>query len=255
MKCLTPREIKTVGPCGPTFVLVPCGKCYACQTNRRDEWDLRLRIENLSAESSYFVTFTYSDEFLPSDYLKWKKDIQSFFQCLRNNYKETTFRYYTIGEFGERFGRPHLHSLIFLSGKEIDFIYACQYYWSKGFVDVGSVEDASIHYVTKWHINPKHQLGKEMHGFCLMSKGIGKGLLSSLTVDNIHASHNLNGKWLPVSRYYRKKLGFKAPEVESIQEYIARKYNLITERQIVDKWNQLIDYYNKKQENPRSNLF
>lgn len=255
MKCLTPKEIKKVGPNGPTFLLVPCGSCYACQTNRRNEWDLRLRIENMSGSKSYFVTLTYSDEFLPADCKVNKKHIQNFIQTLRNNYKDTKFRYYAIGEYGEKFGRPHYHLLMFLDGKDIDFIHAVYSFWPYGFVDVGSVEDASIHYVTKWHVNPKHQLGKEMHGFSLMSKGIGQGLLTSLTLDNIHASHNINGTWLPVSRYYRKKLGFKVENVESMQEYLQRKYNLKTNEQIVAKYEAILKQYEKLQQQQRSKLF
>lgn len=258
MKCMTPREVFSKGSVSvdPYFVnstfvkLVPCGNCYACQTNRRNEWDLRLRFESMRFEYNYFLTLTYEESFLPSSMDDWKQDVLDFIKRLRRNF---SIHYYAIGEYGENFGRMHNHILLF-SNDEITLNYFYDY-WTKGFIDIGRVEDASIHYVTKWHINPKFQEGKEEHGFCLMSKGIGSNFLDSLTKDNLHSTHSMNGKRLPVSRYYRKKLDFKCYHSMGINEYISKRYNLNTDEQITKKHQELIESFKQKQNNPRKSLF
>lgn len=262
MKCLTPIEVRTrkkssskVVPffkSEPLFVLAPCGHCYACQTNRRNEWDLRLRVESMNSTESFFITLTYSDEFYPENFHSWKKDIQDFVHSLRKKY---SFRYYAVGEYGEKLGRKHSHLLFFLKSDNVDIYHYFYKYWTKGFIDIGDVTDSSIHYVTKWHINPKFQEGKEQHGFTLMSKGVGSDFLDSLSIDNICSTHSINGKRLPVSRYFRKKIGFVSPDPMSLEDYVRKRYNLETHEQVVDKVNSLKKSYELRQKTPRKSLF
>lgn len=44
---------------------VPCGKCIACQNNKRSSLSLKLRLEEYTSKYCYFLTLTYDDEHLP----------------------------------------------------------------------------------------------------------------------------------------------------------------------------------------------
>lgn len=251
MKCLTPFTINGE--------IVPCGNCYACQTNRRNQWDLRLRVEHMHSAQSFFVTLTYADEFLPFENIVSKDDHLHFINTLRNKSRsyEVKWRYYVIGEYGERYGRPHLHYLLFSDVPDIDVIRLVRESWPYGFSDVGDVTHKSIHYVTKWHINPKFRVGEsvERHGFSLMSKGIGKQLLSTLTVDNISPTYSLDGKRFPLSRYYRKKLGYQVTDVMDMIHYIGKKLGTDNLLQINAQIKRLQKVYKEKQLTPRKSLF
>lgn len=248
MKCLTP-----IYPHGEP---VPCGHCYACQTNHRNEWDLRLRVQHLHSNHSAFITLTYADEFLPFQNLVSIDDHQQFVRNLRSLERKTVFKYYMVGEYGERFGRPHMHYILFYDS-DIDIIRLVNRCWYYGFTDVGSVTNASIHYVTKWHINPKHRVGEslEKHGFAKSSKGIGSDLLSRLNSDNVRPTFVIDGKRLPVSRYYRKKIGFVVEKCETLFDYISRKYETDDVFKINSIISDLKESYDKKLSNPRKSIF
>lgn len=44
---------------------VACGKCFACQNNKRSSLSLKLRLEEYTSKYCYFLTFTYDDDNLP----------------------------------------------------------------------------------------------------------------------------------------------------------------------------------------------
>ena len=44
---------------------VPCGKCIACQNNKRSSLSLKLRLEEYTSKYCYFLTLTYDDDNLP----------------------------------------------------------------------------------------------------------------------------------------------------------------------------------------------
>lgn len=62
VKCLHPIRLRD----GKGFpFLVPCGKCFACQNNKRSSLSLKLRLEEYSSKYCYFLTLTYDDENIP----------------------------------------------------------------------------------------------------------------------------------------------------------------------------------------------
>lgn len=171
-------------------------------------------------------------------------------------YRDAKFRFYGIGEYGERFGRPHYHIILF-SDTDVNMIYSANLIWRYGFTDVGTVTDSSIHYVTKWHINPKLREGEstEVHGLTRQSKGIGRALLCQLDEYNIMPNYFLDGHRFPVSRYYRKKLGFVVTDVEDIPTYIKRKYKIDSDAAVLQKIADMQESYRKKQLQPRKSIF
>jgi len=90
---------------------VPCGQCIECRLKRSREWALRCVHEASLYDENSFVTLTYEDKFLPPGGTLVKRDFQDFMRRLRREYGKV--RYFHVGEYGERTGRPHYHALMF----------------------------------------------------------------------------------------------------------------------------------------------
>ena len=174
------------------YIKVPCGRCIACQNNRRSSWVLRNRFENLNSESSIFVTLTYDDENVPLtknqeltlDY----EDVKKFMKRLRKKFPDSSLKYFLCGEYGSHTFRPHYHAIIYnlpLLNNGKDFV---EYYnkiladtWGLGHVTSSVVTDARIGYITKYIIKSederkKYQETEIKRPKLLVSRGIGKGL-------------------------------------------------------------------------------
>ena len=215
------------------YISVPCGNCDNCQQRLRAEWDLRLYVESLHSVSSAFVTYTYEDDYLCVAHSY--REFQLLHKRMRNDGMD--FKFYHVSEFGETYGRPHNHELIFFKN-DVDPLRLYDYA-QYGIMDVGTVTPASIHYVTKWHVHPKYRVGesREQHGFTRQSKGLGSALLDQLTADNVRPSYKLpNGNILPVSRYYRKKIGLDLSDYipDTVYDTIRKKHPSLSDSAIED---------------------
>lgn len=62
VKCLSPLILKDFR--GYPYQ-VPCGRCVACQNNKRSSLSLKLRLEEYTSKYCYFLTLTYDDDNLP----------------------------------------------------------------------------------------------------------------------------------------------------------------------------------------------
>lgn len=186
MMCTRPRWLKAYD------MFVPCGQCPSCRKQRATEWALRCENELSYHEWAAFVTLTYAPEALPANGDVDKKTVQDFLKRFRERIAPRRVKYYAVGEYGRDSYRPHYHLLVY-GVKPCGHCWSCRKpgevgddpdgdcldlrrSWSFGFVDVGSVEPASIRYVVgyiekslftralKGHVRP----------FALMSRGIGK---------------------------------------------------------------------------------
>lgn len=88
----------------------PCGKCLPCKINYQQEWAARLVLERKTHEHAIFYTLTYDEEHCPSALSK--RDHQLFVKQWRNIIGKQP-RYFCCGEYGTRFGRPHMHGIFF----------------------------------------------------------------------------------------------------------------------------------------------
>ena len=249
MQCLHPITIKNPhwGTSKQTiddtmYIQVPCGRCIACQNNRRSSWVLRNRFENLHCISSLFVTLTYSDDKLPLSpcgipTLNYE-DVKKFMKRLRKLYSGVKLRYFLCGEYGSKTFRPHYHSIIYdlpllTNGK--DFI---EYYrkkisdvWKNGNVSASSVNDNRIGYITKYIIKSNEDREKfEQCGIkpprLLVSHGLGKGLQQHLDYSN--GVLRFFGTTSAVPRYIIEKNRESSPDIqrdfdERRKEYIIRR--------------------------------
>lgn len=117
-----------------------------------------------------FITLTYSDEHLPENSTLVPEHWTVFIRELRRLHSPHQIRYYMCGEYGENFGRPHFHAILF----GLDFpdktphtrnaqgtLYtsaSLEALWGKGFCTVGPVTFESAAYCARYVI--KKQLGK-----------------------------------------------------------------------------------------------
>lgn len=122
---------------------VPCGQCIACRLNYGKFWSIRLMDELRCHDSACFATLTYDNDHVSKSLVK--RDIQLFWKRLR---KERKVRYFCCGEYGDTFGRPHFHAIIYgVSPQEFDLI---QKHWDKGYIKLGTVTEDSCAYVCKY---------------------------------------------------------------------------------------------------------
>lgn len=230
MRCISPRTIwpyRTVEwtEKNEEYALsVPCGKCLACLSNKREEWIFRLEQEFKYSKSALFVTLTYNDWHLPGDRSLRKRDVQLYMKRLRKKDGTNKIRYFAVGEYGEISGRPHYHLLLFNCLEE--HVRSC---WvdSKdkaiGIVHVGKVTQASIAYCTKYIIQkPDFDELERLRPFTLMSRayGIGGRYLSEEMVKwhrNTDALYCVqDGFKTRMSRFYRSKVWYGEVERERI---------------------------------------
>lgn len=184
------------------YISVRCGKCVNCLKQKRREWLLRLHYHNLVQENpNYFLTFTYEIE--PRNGVK-KKDIQDFMKRLRHTTKQK-ISYFLCSEYGDDGGRAHYHMILFNYDQDPDLIVKC---WHNGFVVVGDVNDASINYCAKYFVNKKkHPEGKN-ENFSLISKGIGKCLVTKENEKYLQDgnSFRIDNSKVSVPRYIKDKM-------------------------------------------------
>jgi len=289
MQCISPMII---GKSGDKRI-VPCGKCGFCLEVKRADWTFRLKQELKVADSAHFLTLTYNDEELPLGVddtpTLCKKDVQLFIKRLRKENGKTirhsfsgrilrgksssqkNIRYYTVGEYGTETNRPHYHSIMF--NLREDVTKDLEKIWKQGHIKIGSVTDASIHYVTKYVVNRNGIYENRQKPFSLISNrsgGIGNNYLSTHTGWHIDAMRNytaVNGIVSRLPRYYkdrifdikqREKLALEAyrlgeesyrKEIDRISRYYSDPYGELwyrynqrivdAESKVVSKTNQL----------------
>lgn len=205
------------------YLLVPCGKCLACQKRRSRDYKIRLMYELHKYPHSLFFTLTFDEENLVKFNDEPNRSIRLFLDRLRKFpiFENKVPRHWITAEYGEKRGRLHYHGLFFLD-KIIDFepddLKKC---WSYGRIDMSKIRDLdkSATYVSKYVT--KNANGGRQPPRVISSNGIGDGYLSA---ENIHFHKNgdeykpyiIYGNYkVPLPRFYYDKL-FDVVEKERI---------------------------------------
>lgn len=94
----------------------PCGQCLTCRINKRREWTTRIILETTGHRNTEWCTLTYAPEFLPpggtlvpSHLSYWVRMVRQFVRRSRAG----QLRYFGVGEYGSKLGRPHYHVFLF----------------------------------------------------------------------------------------------------------------------------------------------
>lgn len=203
---------------------VPCGKCFACLSNRRAEWTFRLKQELKSSASAAFVTLTYDDEYLPfasNGYpMVSKTDVQLFMKRLRKAFEPFKIRYFLVSEYGSNTLRPHYHFILFNHPLDLDLHSSVIKAWNKGHVHIGQCTGASISYCAKYCLSFAELSKEYVRPFMLCSRrpGIGQSYLTP-QMENWHREDLKeyvidDGRKNRLPRYYSKKLFDDSDKVE-----------------------------------------
>lgn len=240
MQCLKPIYI-TKGIDAlvyPEGIPVPCGKCVGCIIARRREWTIRLLSEVSYHDRNVFLTLTYDDDHLPSDYGLHKEHLQKFYKRLRYYLGNREIKYYGVGEYGDRTFRPHYHNIIFGLGLQLDDKIIVRQSWP--FCDwdnkdisrdaFGTVTRQSIVYCCKYLDKVTSQEALKLNNqapFRVFSKGIGKQWCddnADKLAEDLHVSYQ--GNKLSIPRYWTKRAGIDKSELREAVNLKNRKLNL-----------------------------
>lgn len=244
MSCTNPIMIKAND--GSGYMMVPCGKCIGCRLDKARDYSVRLANEKRLYDDSVFITLTYDDEHMPEDMSIHKSEVQKFLKLVRKRIYPEKIRYFLCGEYGDQFGRPHYHLIVFnlsMFDERVftahqkaagGYVVLCSC-WDKGRVHVGNVTRASASYVARYTMKKVNGHSKEWYQdrgiepeFILMSlkPGIGFGFMDKYKEDILnHDAVYVDGVKFRVPRYYSKKLnlsdtiGYEIKANQKHQEY------------------------------------
>lgn len=225
MNCLYPVNVQDKDGTG-RIMQVPCGRCINCRVNKASEWTNRILAEASCHKDVYFVTLTYRPEDLPENGTLVKKHLQDFFKRLRKNGKQK-IRYYAVGEYGEKYQRPHYHFIVF-GASYCELVRRVEQDWSYGFVRIDNFSVGSARYVaryvTKKLTGEKGKIYAEkgiIPEFSLMSRRPGIGLdFFRKNEENIKDDGfcRIGKRKFPIPRYFYNKIDFKESDVDKQNE-------------------------------------
>lgn len=145
-----------------------CGQCMPCRVQKRRVWTHRLLLEGNCHTDNCFITLTYDDENLPrledGRGILVPKDAQDFLKRLRKHYAPARFRFFCVGEYGDKSERPHYHMVLFnypactrVGGSKFDKSGHCCATcdvildkWGLGHVHIGTLTAQSAGYVARY---------------------------------------------------------------------------------------------------------
>ena len=170
-----------------------------------------------------FLTLTYAD--VPEDGGLCKRDLQLFMKRLRKE-QGVGVRFYGVGEYGGRFGRPHYHVLLFnrsfddrrfykrgkRDGETLYTSETLERIWTHGQCAIGDVTYDSCAYVSGYIIDKitgkradDWYAGREPE-FSVMSKSIGHSYYMKYAHEiYAHDTVIVNGAERRPPRYYDDK--------------------------------------------------
>jgi len=91
---------------------IPCNNCMGCKLERSRQWSIRMMHEARYHPQNCFLTLTYNDQAVPTDFGLNLRHLQLFFKKLRRSLPQK-IRYFACGEYGDLNGRPHYHAIVF----------------------------------------------------------------------------------------------------------------------------------------------
>lgn len=203
-----------------SFMQVPCGRCPACRRRKQNEWAFRCLEEVKVSKITAFVTLTYDDDHLPLSAsgvpTLCPAHLTKLFKDLR--YRIDSFRYFACGEYGDTFGRPHAHLLLFYNGlsslKEIEDAFSeCWFYGHIKFEP--GITAGRAKYCAKYSMkNIGFDYGDVVPPFARMSRrpGIGKAfkdnksLIAKMRRLDQWVVHDYQGTPYVLPRYYKEHL-------------------------------------------------
>jgi hypothetical protein len=217
---------ETMGRFG--LVTLRCGMCRDCRLYKAREWAIRCYHEGAMYERSCFLTLTFEVE--PPSISK--RDLQLFFKRLRKSLRGKKIRYFAVGEYGEKLGRPHYHVCLFgfdfpdkypwRRSKKGHLLYRSPHLekvWTAGNCDIGELTMESAGYAARYTMKKiggdmaEQHYGDRCPEFNVCSNGLGKQWIEKYWPDVARDGFVVyKGKKCPVPGYYMVWLKNNRPE-------------------------------------------
>lgn len=226
---------------------------------------MRIELERRLHERNCFITLTYSDEHLPSDYSLDKSHLTKFFKRLRK--QRGSFRYYACGEYGDQTQRAHYHACLFgmdFSDKQhfrrigTNHLYTSEELnriWGYGHCSVGSLTFESAAYCARYvmkkkigltnkatsHVRLDEQTGEliplvQPYAVMSLQTAIGKAWLEKHHSDIYGANKDflvLKGKKLKPAKYFDRIYDAINPKhMEEIKTQRKDKFEPMTDQEL-----------------------
>lgn len=221
--CLCPKTVVARPKDGEPFgTTVSCGKCFQCLQQKSVEWSFRIMDEASQYAQNAFLTLTYDDDHLPEDKSVSRREVQLFMKRLRKVLAPRKVRFFACGEYGEKFGRPHYHIIIFGWFPDDAYVYCkdkkgtqlfrsplLEKVWTCGYSSVGAVTMETARYCAKY-MNKVLFLGLKkdekpvMEPFVQMSNRPGVGFARVYDCDIDGDQMYRQGMRTKIPRYYLK---------------------------------------------------
>lgn len=200
-------------------------------------------------DHSTFATLTYSEDALPPGNSLEPKHLQSFIKRLRKRVGRG-LRYYGVGEYGSRDGRPHYHVALFgyegcaygVSRKKASCCPSCDLIratWGHGHTFLGTLEPDSASYIAGYVSKawtPAQTLNGRYPQFARMSlkPAIGLGMMDELastlmqhgldkTMEDVPYVLQHGTKKYPLAPYLRRKLRARIGRPENAPQSVVEK--------------------------------
>lgn len=218
---------------------LPCGQCIGCRLERSRQWAMRCVHEASLYFNNCFVTLTYDDCHLPGSKSLVKRDFQLFMKRLRK-FVGSGVRFFMCGEYGDTYGRPHYHAIIFNYDFPDKYVFrksdrgdtlfrsdSLEALWPLGQSMIGAMTFESAAYVARYCLKKVTGKGADEHyvnkatgelrvpEFTMMSRrpGIGRGWYDKFKCDIFPRDYAImRGVKVPVPKFYDKCLDFEDPE-------------------------------------------
>lgn len=146
-----------------------CGQCIGCRMSHSASWATRIMHEAQLFPRNAFVTLTFDDEHVPSDYSLDYSIFQRFMKRFRKAVSPLEVRFFMCGEYGQApreppfIPRPHFHAAVFnwfpddakflkrlSSGHELFTSAFLSSVWTDGFSSVGELSFESAAYIARY---------------------------------------------------------------------------------------------------------
>ena len=188
------------------YTIMRCGLCAACRSTRQASWIARLLLEQYEIGFGNFVTLTYDQEHVTQQ-LEYQH-IQAFLKRLRKN-THWKIRFFCVGEYGSKTGRPHWHLLTFQKENLWTASPIVTAAWRAGFIQISPtpLSTKEIGYCLKY-------MWKEELSLARMSRNPGLGLRplydrgvfagKQYRAVSLPLSVNIDGRRYPLDRSMRQ---------------------------------------------------
>lgn len=243
MPCFSPLDAWNKRGGGITFtpaasngipIKIPCGQCIGCRAQRKADWALRIGHEIKMHQHSIFVTLTYDNEHLPANESLSVREVQLFNKRLRKAISPARYRFFAVGEYGDRLGRPHYHIILFGYWPQdakrgprkgdyyswtSDFLTSV---WGKGLVQFSEAHPNNAKYCSQYtvkkitgpraenhyeHVTRYGELVQRLPEFSLQSRrpGIGASFFDQYHAELLASDHAIDGgRKAKLPKYYDK---------------------------------------------------